>query len=453
MTDERSLMEFVAGEGLLGSYLQYARTLTAAPVSYHLATGLSIIAGAIGSNVTFVGGGGTEHWPNLYVCILGPTGFHKTTAIRIGCRLLKRAAPGTIAPNEFSREQFLTNLQRNPSAVLEIDEFSTLLSQMERSYQAGLKEMLTDLYDPHDEYTRTLRGEKGAGEVIRIIRPALTILAGSNVDWLVSHLTAVDFRSGFMPRFLLWPGSVREPEPPDGMLTKGDLLTENRLVKQLAAIAQQKRAEATFSKPAIKQIVRFSRERMAVAETEPMPEELLGLISRSGLHVGKLAVLLTVADEGAQPAYEVTDDQAKRACQLMDWLVEQAQLLFEQHIVFEKAEQKAQRLLRLMDADVSEWSVLLKRSKLLTNEFTTLMKTLEERGDVETFYEKRQGRGRSSSAKMVRRIWKHQRPNGEFPENSGELQGNPEGTPGEFHQQKVVEWPLRRIGSGREGGE
>lgn len=439
MSRERALVEQVAGKGLLGSYVQYARTLTAAPLQYHLATGLCVISGAAGAGATFYGGGNTEHWPNLYVCVLGPTGFHKTTAIRIGCRMLERAAPGTIAPNEFSREQFLANLQRNPNALMEVDEFSVLLSQMERTYMAGLKETLTDLYDPHPTYTRTLRGQHGQGETIRINRPALTILAASNIDWLVEHLTEVDFRSGFMPRFLLWPSDLREPEPPDGMLARGDAVIETSLLKQLHALSTVHQAPVEWSAGARRRVSAFSRERMAVAETESVPGELLGLVSRSGLHSAKLAVLLCLSDQGHQERYEISSEQAERACLLMAWLIDQAENLFEAHIVFEKFERKAQKLLGTISDSGVEWSVALKRSKVSADDFRKMVSTLQERGQVDLYSEARDGRGRSASARMLRRAYPRKTGNSA---NSGELHRELHGEPG---INGVVDFPLKRV--------
>ena len=84
----------VAGEdGWLSEYLGYARKLTDAPLSFHLAAGLVALAGAVGSRVSWTGGG-KEQWPNLYALLLAPSGlYRKSTSVDLGCGLLERACP------------------------------------------------------------------------------------------------------------------------------------------------------------------------------------------------------------------------------------------------------------------------------------------------------------------------------------------------------------------------
>lgn len=425
---EPERMRHIAGRGFLGSYVDYARTLTGAPLAYHLATGLGIVAAAVGSNARFIGTGDQETWPNLYILLIGETGSYKSTAISIGCNLLERAFAGIIAPNEFSREQFLVNLQKRPTSLLKVSEFSTLLSQMDRSYQFGLKEMFTDLYDPYRVYSRTLRGFGGKGEEIIIKRPALTILGASTPEWLVGHLQRDDFRSGFMPRFMMWPSDIMEHDP--GPLVRGDAFVANGLVKQLAQLGTVMDATVIFSDAARDRIKTFRDNSKSEANLENWPDELAGLISRSGTYAAKLAVLLTISDEGKQTEYEVKREAAVRATMLMGWLLKAAVGLFETHIVFEKFEKEAQRILRLIPDDGADWSTVLRRAKMGSVTLKPIIDTLVERGEVLRYSEERGGRGRSTNAVMLRRLYPNLRRNaGNTEGNSGE-QGD---SPSEFH--------------------
>lgn len=378
MSKTAALVETVAGTGLLGSYIAYARTLTRAPLMYHAGTGLATIAGAVGSNVWWRGHDGNEQWPNLYLLLLGPSGNAKTTAMKIGMRLLNWSAPGTIYADEFSQEQFIKGLAAHPSLVLDVEEFATLLEMTQRSYMQGIKETLTKLFDPRPEFRRSTKGD---GEII-IRLPSLTILGASTTDWLVKHLDEVDFRSGFMPRFLLVPQEETDREPDPGFTPRGDAHAENSLVRQLHAIATMPRAHVGFDARARKHLTVFVDSVERRSKEEGMRGELSGLVNRVGAYCGKVCALLAVADDGPLSEYEVSLDQAKRATALMGWLVDAAERLFEWQIVFEKFEKDVQRLLALIPETGIERSALLKRSRLPVFQFDRLMDTLEQRHEV-----------------------------------------------------------------------
>ncbi len=382
--DERQMALTVAGDGLLGSYVSYARRLTAAPLVYHLATGLAVIAGAAGSHISFMGAGDTEYWPNQYSLMLGPSGVHKTTAMNIGIELLRRAVPGVIYSDQFSLEAFVMGLRDRPSRVLAIEEFATLLSDMERSYLLGLKETLTKLFDPRQEFVRSLRGD---GE-IRIMRPALTIIAASTPEWLTSHLKEVDFISGFMPRFLLWPSDLKEDEPPGGALALADTAAKNALILQIGRLSEQARGRiarpnVSFNKAAVRRIESLRREYSGRLQTESIPKELSGLYNRCSSYAAKIAALLVAADNGAQEWYEIDGDIAGRACLCMEWLIDQAGVTFETVLVMQAFEREAQALLRLVPPDGIAWSLALKRSRIEARKFASLISTLIEREQIQ----------------------------------------------------------------------
>ena len=146
MTDEREIMRYVAGPstGWLGNYVDYARKMTDAPLAFHVAGGLAAMAGAIGSNVYWKGGGGREQWPNLYILLLAPSGvFRKSTSVDLPTYPLGNAVPGVILDREFSPEQFIRNLAAQPTSVLKESEFGSLLERMKSSYMQGMKQRLT----------------------------------------------------------------------------------------------------------------------------------------------------------------------------------------------------------------------------------------------------------------------------------------------------------------------
>lgn len=411
MTDEREIMKYVAGEdtGWLGTYVLYARRLTDAPIAFHVAGGLAAMAGAIGSNVYWHGGGSREQWPNLYILLLAPSGvFRKSTSVDLPTYPLANAVPGIILDREFSPEQFIRNLADHPTSVLKESEFGSLLERMKSSYMQGMKQRLTDLFDCQDSYDRVIRGPDGKGERIRIMRPALTILAASTLDWLVESLTETDMRSGFMPRFLFIAPTAKESEPPGGYWAQGDAGQLAVLTKALAQMAHMKRAQVSF-KRVRRRIVEWTTDQSGYAESGQAPDELMGLYSRLGHHLAKLCALLTVSDEAIAASYEVTEDAAERAIAMLEWILTGTARVFDERVTFSKFEQQAQKALRFIGGQ-TERGVLLKRMKCPANELDRLLITLKERGEIDERSESSGGRPRRL---IVRTL----------PERSGEERG------------------------------
>lgn len=379
------MAEAVAGvhSSWLGGYVDYARGLTDAPLMFHVGAGFVAMAGATGSRLSWQGGGGRENWPNIYILLLAPSGlYRKSTSVDLSCSFLNRAAPGTVMDNEFSPEQFIQSLSEHPSSVIKEAEFSSLLERMKANYMGGLKQRFTELYDCVPEYSRHTRGESmgPGGKRLMILRPALSILAASTTDWLVESITELDLRSGFLPRFLLWPAYMKEPEPKRGYWEERDAGRENALVQQLAAMVHREPATVSFRRVRDQ----LSRWNDSITKDNPeMVEELGGVYSRLGHHVSKLCALLTISEENPATRYEVTPDVAERVMALMDWVIRSSEQTFSQHLVFSKFERQAQKLLSWIPEEGADRSALLKRSKLKVNEFEGILKTLKERLEID----------------------------------------------------------------------
>jgi hypothetical protein len=383
VTSERDVMQFVAGspDSMLGGYVEYARQITDAPLAFHVGGGLAMMAGAIGSNIYWRGGGHREQWPNLFLLLLAPSGiFRKSTSVDLPTNLLAAACSGSILDREFSPEQFIRNLAEQPTSLLKESEFSSLLERMKSSYMQGMKQRLTDLYDCQDSYDRVIRGANGTGERIRIVRPSLSILAASTLDWLVESLTETDMRSGFMPRFLFIAPSEKEPEPPGGYWATGDSRVSAAIIRGLSGLSRMRRAQVSF-KPAHRRIVEWTEAHAVHADTGDAPEELLGLYSRLGHHLAKLCTLLTVSEDAIAESYEVQTETADRAITFMQWILEGTARVFDERVTFSKFEQQAQKALRFVGA-ATERGVLLKKMKCSAQELDRLVTTLKERGEI-----------------------------------------------------------------------
>lgn len=390
-------MLHVAGDdGFIGHYLRYARGVTDAPLASHVAAALGILGAAVGSRLTWTGGGGHEQWPNLYLLIIAPSGiYRKSTSIDLGASLLTEACPGSVMDREFSRERFIRNLAEHPSSLLKEAEFSSLLARMDSAYMNGTKPLFTELYDCMESYDRHIQGSGDSkSDRVRILRPSLSILAASTADWLVSSLTETDLRSGFLPRFLFFPGNEREPEPVGGYWATPDPADRRELVGALKLISQIPKAHLNVSQ--VSQYL-IGWDNQVRARYDPVTMgNLSGVYSRLAHAAAKICALLSVSDlDHGSTEYVVTMEIAERATSLMEWVLESTERVFEEHLVFEKFEQLAQKCLRLISEEGIDRSRLLKAMKISSKQLDSVLDTLQDRDQIDVDVVKTSGRERT----------------------------------------------------------
>jgi hypothetical protein len=231
--------------GFLGDYLKYASPITDAPIEFHVATALSVLSIITGRNI-FMQIGHKKLYPNIWLIILAQSGLmRKTTSQNIGKELIKNVNRDLIGANEFTREAIVQELADKPTLILMYSEISSLLTQLEREYNRGLKNMLTEIYDCLDHpYERKLKKE-----TYIINNPYLCILGASTTEWLLGVLKEGDLRSGFLARFLYLFAHKKggsKPLPPSPVLE-----LKNKLIQNLKDISKIKE-EMVFSPDARK---------------------------------------------------------------------------------------------------------------------------------------------------------------------------------------------------------
>ena len=383
--------------GFLADYIAYATQLTDAPPIFHLACGLSALSTSIGSSVTFAGGGRSENWPNLYILLIAPSGiYRKSTAIDIASDLLRHAEPALLLSQDWTREELVRQLAKEPTKLLRSPEFSFLLANMSKSYMEGSKEFLTEIYDPIPQYRRDLRGVGGKGERVNVVKPALSILGATTIDWLMERITQADFRGGFMARFLLFPAHRKSswrsflhddtPELRD---------MQHYLIDSLKAFSKMQGSVHTATFHGVAKVFRdLNQSWEQKVEMGQAPAELTGLYARLGAHAAKIAVLYQVDIDGpAKSVYQVGSVAASKALYLIGWLVGQWNTLCEQGLVFDKYERKMQSTLELVrkGGGQADYRDALRQSHEPGDNFEKQVRTLMARGELEIITEKRAG--------------------------------------------------------------
>ena len=184
----------------LREFVRYVGTRTDAPADFHLHSGMVALAAAIGNKV-WCDGWSRHVYPNLWVVNIAPSGFGKSVPLDMAQSILQQARLGQrVLPSSFSQEGLSKALEQQPSSVWFIQEFAAFQGMLNRSYNDGMMQWLTDIYDVPEEYTRTLMSG-----IARLRSPAVSILAASSPDWFAASFKESALRGGFLARFLYCP--------------------------------------------------------------------------------------------------------------------------------------------------------------------------------------------------------------------------------------------------------
>ncbi len=194
--------------GWLAAYMRAVTPLTSAPIEFHLAAGIAVVAAVLGNRL-YVEMWGQRIYPHLWTVVVARSGFmHKSTSMGIAERLLRDAGLADILyPHEATREAALDAFRDNPAGLMVLDEFGAFLAVNARDYQAGFLEQLTELYG-REEFRRKT---KGGGDLV-IRQPAINIFAATTIDWLEERVTPALLRGGFLYRCLFVSASEKASE-------------------------------------------------------------------------------------------------------------------------------------------------------------------------------------------------------------------------------------------------
>ncbi len=348
--DEREIADLIASSGWLKDYVDYARQTTAAPRIIHAFTALAALSAVMGNRVAIASYGDATTFANLYVAIVCPSGwYHKSTATGIGLRLIKRAVPDALLPDEMTPESLTTALvQKGGSGLWCIDELGAAMSGWnKRDYLGGMKGKLTSYFDNRPT-GRFIKGAKGAGEGEDLDSLALGLLGTTTVDWLQDELRIEDLRAGF-PARMLWVWAEHKEREPDRL----DMIPSmpkavSDFVERVANIGTTAEpARANFA-PIELRYQQWLRQFQAETEDNITPE-ISGVVSRVGVYVRKLAAIFAVSDLPIDAltlhmTVEVTAAHLNRAIAVMDWCLARQRYLVREMFQFSQFDRAKRQL-------------------------------------------------------------------------------------------------------------
>lgn len=228
-------------------YLQYTAK-TECPTFFHRWCAVSCLGAYLGRRIHFNHGHFTLH-PNLYTMLVGSPGTKKSSAIKIGAKLLKQAGYNTFAAKKTRQEKFLTDLAEQSEAkhialaggidssyeLLDQNLFGSsgdeatlyegrdpaecLVAADEFNNFIGLNNLdfisiLGELWDYEGVYDYKLKTAKS----VFIPNPTISILGGNTPTGLSQCFPPESIGQGFFSRLLLVyaePSGIKYTFPPE----------------------------------------------------------------------------------------------------------------------------------------------------------------------------------------------------------------------------------------------
>jgi len=249
-------------------YLAYT-SQTECPTFFHRWTAITSLSAYLGRDIYFLHGHFTIY-PSLYTMLLGSPGTKKSSAIKIGTKLLKQAGYVTFAAKKTRQEKFLLDLAEQQmdstgadmldanlwgtgeDAISDIeskppaecfvaaDEFNNFIGVGNLDFMS----ILGELWDYEGVYDYRLKNSKD----VFINEPCVTILGGNTPTGFAHAFPTEAIGQGFFSRLLLVygePSGVKFTFPPPP-----DLTLQAQLVAHLQTIKESMAGEVGMSENA-----------------------------------------------------------------------------------------------------------------------------------------------------------------------------------------------------------
>ena len=166
---------------------------TEIPPNFALWCGISTLATALGRKV-WLDRGVFVLYPNFYIILVAASGkCRKGTSIRQALKILNNLQPrpnfiaqkltpealiDALGGHETLDDKVVKTPNKSATGIIVAEELATFLNK--RSYEQGLGELLTDLFDCPQEW---LYHTKGGGKLF-LNNVCINILSASTPDWL-----------------------------------------------------------------------------------------------------------------------------------------------------------------------------------------------------------------------------------------------------------------------------
>ena len=396
---------------ILKRLMDLYKETTDAPDEFLATSGLVMISTVLG-NQTYIMYGSAKIYPHLWVVLVGDSSYYrKTTALnlttnavasmkfpaqwadhrlessngegQVGEPVLQviRSGEQLLAPNGFSLALLLEELQERPSMLMAHSEFASLLTEIEKTYNLGAKEALTDMYDSgrHVKFNKTIKAEN-KGKPIIINETAIAIYSASTRHWLQDHIKPSDIGSGFMARFLFVPANKKTRS--HGWPKTMDETTYNIIKSEIASLRRSVKGE--FDVSAVKPFYElWYLDLMKRAQQEEDISEKIGFDSRLSIYALKFSIILHASKYGNTI---LTLDSLVHGIQLAEYFRGKTKELFQTTFLskFEKNVRRVAEYIYRNDHAITNRKLQQRAGSygIRAMEFKEILEILEDEGDV-----------------------------------------------------------------------
>ena len=203
----------------VNEYLDLTAQITDARDGARLTAFLPVVASCIGNRVCMRNAGST-HYCNIWSAIIGPsTTSRKTTAITLASKMLQPAKErlSELSPKERNEQdpelsrvtqaRFYNLLAHNSNRLWVQMELSAWMREMDKNYNAGMKQEITDMFDGRDKSIAKMDVDEF------ISKPAFSIVGASTGEWFFKEVKDLaDQRGGLLQRFIICMIQYVDPE-------------------------------------------------------------------------------------------------------------------------------------------------------------------------------------------------------------------------------------------------
>jgi len=369
-------MDFSRLPSVLTNYVNECKQITSgSPTSAAIAL-ITIVGGYLGQNCRFPGYFGHTLYPNIWALSIASSGSFKSTMVKMASKKLrlddsvhlnqirdyqkcqdafkpndddwteleaqiKESQGQTLAlPERITLEALFSEFRHRSKGVWLPDEFSSWLKMTTAGYNEGMKNMLTELYDPDQAIKKITKS--GGLEVME--NAFISICSTSTIEFITGHnpkerlIGVEDAKTGFFARFLLF-------RVPDLHRTPPALPVESKILEETQAFWDFAELCDRFTNTNDPINMRFSKEARehfngwhngiwdlsSIKDKEPYLYDLLrSYASRWSPACIKLSMIL---QQCLEPGMDIITNRAlEGAISVLDFVIQSTKQLFRREL-------------------------------------------------------------------------------------------------------------------------
>ena len=365
------------------SYKEYTTAITDAPAKYQELMALSIIATVLGRQVYIPWFNDSFLYPNLYIVLLGKsTVMRKSESISQAIKLIRTINNDRIFPSQFTQEALFGLLQDKPVGIISWAELGGFLAGASKSYMAGTKSFLTELYD-----CPNILEKKLVSDSYQIENPCINIISGTTIQYFKDWINESDTFGGFYGRFLYMPCTPKdkngympnplEVQPTEKKLALIDQLKEISEIEGAFKLSEEAKVRLTWW------LIKNNEEMENFDDTDRRQS----FYGRYDAYLRKFAMLYEIS-ANKKGELIISETSVLRAIKMMNILKEALNKLIGEHFAFTQAEKDLQKVLNIIKEkdDPIPRAILTHRSHMTKKQLNEVLDTLIQSDSIKVIF-------------------------------------------------------------------